>query len=399
MAAPYWLLVTGNNGRITIRPLSFTQISLYQSCPWCYKLQYIDGLKSKDKWYFSFGTTMHRCLEYFYKVSTPPPPSRQELLRFYEQNWLAEGYETPEEESRYKDYGREILTRFCEIHRVDFRMPVAVERAFYIDINGVRLRGFIDRVDKLESGGLSIVDYKTNKELFTAEDIESDLQLTLYQLAAGLTWQLPVERLTLYHLRSNTACSCPPRDEARLEQARRLVLDVAENIVKEKFPAIENQFCPCDFPEHCPYYRHQYLAAAPGPDRQELLPGMAAIDAVERYASLQAQIKELQTQLEEAKQTIIDFCQAEGLNRVFGSEHEVTYKLMERTGFSEDEVRAILEPEGLWARVLSLDQSCLKQLLTDKEVSQDIKCKLESLKRITATYPQLWVKKRAEEEK
>jgi len=365
----------------------------------CYKLQYIDGLKPKDKWYFSFGTTMHRCVEYFFKVSTPPPPPLEELLQFYEQNWLTEGYESPEEETRYKDYGREILTRFWEIHSADFRMPVAVERMFYVDIDGVKLRGFIDRVDKLESGGLSIVDYKTTKELFTIDDLEEDLQMTIYQLAAEQTWQLPVERLTLYHLRSNTACSCPPRDEARLEQARRLVLEVAENIAQERFPAIENQYCPCDFPEHCPYYRHQYMVAIPQPARQEILPGIAAVDAIERYASLQAQIKELQMQLEEAKQTIIDFCQAEALNRVFGSEHEVTYKLVEKTGFNEDEVRAILEPEGLWEKVLSLDQSRLKQLLTDEAVAKDIRNRLESLRHVMANYPQLWLKKRIEEEK
>jgi RecB family exonuclease len=383
---------------MTIRPLSFTQISLYQSCPLCYKLQYIDGLRPKDKWYFSFGTTLHSCAERFFKVSTPPPPSLDELLQFYEQNWLSQGYESPEEEARYRDYGREILTRFWEIHSADFRMPVAVERLFYIDIDGVKLRGFIDRVDKLESGGLSIVDYKTTKELFTADDLEENLQLTIYQLAAQQTWRLPVERLTLYHLRSNTACSCPPRDEARLEQTRQLVLEVAENIAQEKFPATESQYCPCDFPEHCPYYRHQYLVTEM-PAQQDLLPGIAAMDAIERYASLQAQIKELQMRLEEAKQTIIEFCQAEGLNRIFGSEHEVTYKLVEKTGFSEDEVRAILEPQGIWERVLSLDQSRLKQLLADREVPKATRDSLESLRRVISSYPQLWLKKRAGEEK
>ena len=387
-----------NNGRIKIRPLSFTQISLYQSCPLCYKLQYIDGLKAKDKWYFSFGSTMHACVERFFKVNTPPPPSLEELLEFYQQNWLPQGYESPEEEERYKEYGKDILTRFWEIHSTDFHMPVALERNFYIDIEGIKLRGVIDRVDKLDSGGLSIIDYKTNKELFTSDYLDSDLQLTIYQMAAEQTWQLPVEMLTLYHLRSNTACSCPPRDEARLDQARQLVLEVADNIAQEKFPAIENQFCPCDFPEHCPYYRHQYMTVTPQPARQELLPGIAAVDAVERYAELQAEIKELEKQLDEAKKTIIAYCEAEDLNRVFGSKHEVTYKLVERTGFDEDEVRVILEPDGLWERVLGLDQSRLKQLLTDKEISRDIKDRLESLRHVTATYPQLWLKKKTEEE-
>ena len=32
-----------------MRPLSYTQIALYQSHSLCYKLQYIDGLKSNDR--------------------------------------------------------------------------------------------------------------------------------------------------------------------------------------------------------------------------------------------------------------------------------------------------------------------------------------------------------------
>ncbi len=378
-----------------MNPLSYTQISLYQSCPLHYKLQYIDGLKPKDKWQFSFGTTMHSCAEYFFKVRVPPPPSLDELLQFYEKNWLSEGYESAEEEAKYRAYGREILSKFREIHSADFRMPVAVERMFHIDIEGVKLRGYIDRVDKLDSGGLSIVDYKTNQELFTQNDLANDLQLTLYQLAAEQTWRLPVERLTLYHLRSNTPCSCQPRDKEQVNEARRLVLEVAENIAERRFPATENQYCPCDFPEHCPYYRQK---VTPEPKETDILRGMAVDEAVEKYVSLQGQIRELQLKFEEIKQVIIDFCQAEGLNRVYGREHAITYKLVERTGFSEDEVRALLEPEGLWNRVLSLDQSNLNQLITDEEVAKDIKDKLEALRQVVSSSPRLWVRRLIEEE-
>ncbi len=378
-----------------MKPLSYTQISLYQSCPLLYKLQYIDGLKPKDKWYFSFGKTMHLCAEHFFRVKVPPPPSLDELLRFYEEKWLSDGYESAEDEARYRAYGREILSKFWEVQIADFRVPVAVERMFYIDIEGVKLRGYFDRVDKLNSGGLSIVDYKTNQELFTKDALENDLQLTLYQLAAEQTWQLPVDRLTLYHLRSNTPCSCQPRGRAQLDEARQLVLEVARNIGEGRFPATENQYCPCDFPEHCPYYRQ---AVAPELEETDILRGMAVDEAVEKYVSLQAQIKELQLQLEDIKQVIIDFCQAEGLNRVYGREHAITYKLVERAGFSEEEVKALLEPEGLWGRVLSFDQSRLSQLIADEEVARGIRDKLETLRRVVSASPRLWVRGLIDEE-
>jgi RecB family exonuclease len=359
----------------------------------CYKLRYIDGLEEKEKGYFSFGTTMHEAAEYFYKVKVPPPPSLEELLRFYEQHWHPEGYQSADEEANYKAYGREILTRFWEIHRPDFRLPVALEWMFNIDIEGVKLRGFIDRVDKLDSGGLAIIDYKTDRELFTQDYLAQNLQLTLYQMAVEQSWFLPVERLTLYHFRTNTPCSCPPRGEAQLEEAKRLVLAVAEGIARGDFPAVESGRCPCDFPEHCPYYR-QKLA----PELSNVLGEKATAEAVERYVALQAQIKELQLELDQLKTMLVDFCQAQGLSRVYGSEHALTYKMMEKMGFSEAEVRALLEPEGLLDRVLGLDQAKLKELITDETVAEDIRLKLEALKQVVTSYPQLFTRKLTQEE-
>jgi putative RecB family exonuclease len=376
-----------------MRPLSYSQIALYQACPLCYKLQYIDGLETKDKGYFSFGTTMHKCAEYFFRVKVPPPPSLEELLQFYEQNWLSAGYQSAEEEENYRAYGREMLSRFWELHQPDFRMPIAVEWMFNIDVEGVKLRGFIDRIDMLESGGLAIVDYKTDRELFTNDYLARNLQLTLYQMAVEKSWFLPVERLTLYHFRSNTPCSCPPRGEAQLDEAKELVLAVAEGIEAGKFPATENEHCPCDFPQHCPYYRHRFA-----PAEEAAISGEAVGGAVERYVSLQSQIKELQLELEELKQKLADFCQAEGLSRVYGSDYALTYKLMERSGFNEDEVRALLEPVGLLGRVLSLDTAKLKELLSDDNIAQDIRDRLTALKQVISSSPRFWTRRLVEEE-
>jgi hypothetical protein len=125
---------------------------------------------------------------------------------------------------------------------------------------------------------------------------------------------------------------------------------------------------------------------------QSKLPGLTAADAVERYAGIQVMIKDLQAELDETRRIIIEFCQKEHLNRIFGGEHQVTYKLVQRSGFSEDEVRMVLEPEGLWEKVIGLDQARLTQFLADEAVPGEIKRKIESLKRVVSSYPQLWLK-------
>jgi putative RecB family exonuclease len=378
-----------------MRALSYTQISLYQSCPLCYKLQYIDGLEPKEKGYFSFGTTMHNCAEYFFKVKVPPPPTLAQMLDFYERKWLSEGYESAEEEAEYKAYGRELLTKFWEIHQADFRMPIAVEHKFTIDIGSFKLTGRIDRVDKLDSGGLAIIDYKTDKELFTQEYLDNNLQLTLYQMAVEKSWFLPVERLTLYHFRSNTPISCPPREPERLEEARGVVLKVAEGIQAENFPAKESNRCPCDFPQYCPYYKHKF---APERGQTDVLDEAAVPQSVERYVALQKEIKGLQLELDELKQVITAFCQAQGLNRVYGKDHALTYKMFERGGYNEAEVKALLEPAGLWPRVLGFDQSKLKELINDETVAGELRQRLAALKQVVSANPQLWVRRLVEEE-
>jgi RecB family exonuclease len=338
---------------------------------------------------------MHECAEYFFKVKVPPPPTLEQMLEFYERKWLSDGYESAEEEAEYKAYGRELLTKFWEIHQPDFRMPIAVEHWFNIDIGNVKLRGIIDRVDKLDSGGLSIVDYKTNKELFTQEYLENDLQLTLYQLAVEKAWFLPVERLTLYHFRSNTPVSCPPREEARLEEARGIVLEVAEGIQAGNFPAKEGPYCPCDFPEYCPYYKHKF---APERGDNDVLDEAAVPQSVERYVALQREIKGLELELKELKEMIVAYCQAQGLRRVYGQGHALTYGTRNTENYREDEVKALLEPAGLWPRVLGFDQYKLRELIKDEDVAGELRQKLAELKQVVSSSPQLWVRRLVEEE-
>lgn len=320
------------------------------------------------------------------------------MRAIYDKCWLSEGYESPEEEARYRDYGWDILKRFVETHTPGFRMPLAVERSFILDVEGIKLRGFIDRIDKLESNGLSIVDYKTNRDIFTKDYVENDLQLTVYQMAAEQMWDLPVELLTLFHLRSNTPCSAPARSRECIEETRRLILDVAEKIESREFPATENRFCPCDFPQYCPYYRHLSLTAEPEPDSQPSLTSPAALDAaraVDRYAELQTSIRELQTELEELRQSIIEYCGTEGLKRLFGAAYELTYSVTERTGFPEDEVKALLEPAGLWEMVTKLDEPRLRELMNDDSLDESLRERLAALRRVTSSYPQLRIKKQA----
>ena len=221
-------------------------------CPLEYSLRYIEHLPSKPKGYFSFGNTLHKCLAFYFKGARPP--ALVKLLTFYEESWSSQGYRSNQDEARDKALGGQILSQFWESHRPGYRRSLATEHSFMVDLGGVCLKGVIDRVDVSPDGGIVVTDYKSGKGFPSPQELDADLQLTLYQLAAQSLWLLPLEKLVIYQLRYNMPLECQPRSAQRLEDARKLVLDVREGIRQRQFPAHRGRFCPCDYPQRCPHF-------------------------------------------------------------------------------------------------------------------------------------------------
>ncbi len=267
-----------------MRPLSYSSISTYNECPLKYKLKYIDGLKEKPKSYLSFGSSLHEALRFMYSFR-PPPPSLEAVLKYYADNWLDKGYASEEEEEGYFTYGKRILRDFYNENIKHFKPPVAVEHQFNITIEGVPITGFIDRIDKLPDNTAEIIDYKSGKNIVNISSVEENEQLTLYQLAVEESIGLEVGKLTLYHLPSQTPVSSQSRSGEKIEVLKAKILNVAENIANQEFAAKKGRFCPCDFPEHCPYYRHLYMKEEE--EKQENLVDIQ--QTIEEYSSFKDQ--------------------------------------------------------------------------------------------------------------
>ena len=74
----------------------------------------------------------------------------------------------------------------CDVQRSGFEVE-ALEKKITIKLNGFVLVSRIDRVDRLEGGGLAIIDYKTGSQARPADWLKSrliDVQIPLYTLAA-----------------------------------------------------------------------------------------------------------------------------------------------------------------------------------------------------------------------
>ena len=135
-----------------------------------------------------------------------------------------------------------------------------VEERFSTEIAGEKLIGFIDRVDLLDGGQrLVITDLKTNRKLYSRDEVENSLQLYLYALVMSLRFpDIPAENIELVYdmlyfgVKQRTTC-----DPVMLAAAVKMIGYYSEAIRTSEFPAKVSPLCSwCSFRKSCPAYQN-----------------------------------------------------------------------------------------------------------------------------------------------
>ena len=116
----------------------------------------------------------------------------------------------------------------------------------------VKVHGGIDRIDRLPSGGIEVIDYKTGSPR-SQKGVDENLQLTIYALACRDALGLGTpERLTLYYTELGTRQSTVRTDE-QLDAARGEILDRVRTIRSGEFTANPGGACRwCNYRALCP---------------------------------------------------------------------------------------------------------------------------------------------------
>ena len=106
-----------------------------------------------------------------------------------EAGWRRSGFGTSDDELQYRDRAREAMRLYWEREREAEGEPVWLEKKFDFKIGPHHVRGRVDRVDRLPGGEYELIDYKTGERKSEAQ-LENDLQLALYRLAAREAWDI-----------------------------------------------------------------------------------------------------------------------------------------------------------------------------------------------------------------
>jgi DNA helicase II / ATP-dependent DNA helicase PcrA len=233
--------------------LSASDLSLYLTCPLKYKFARVFGIPQEPTINQRFGILIHNVLERFHKE---PPENDEDGLRqltqLFETGWRRTGFGSTDDELQFRDRAREALRLYWERERVAGGEPVWLERKFDFKVGEHHVRGRVDRVDRLPDGDYELIDYKTG-ERRTAEQLENDLQLALYRLAAREAWEVEASLGSYYYVLDADKVAAPTRpDDA--ERVERTVLQVGEGVLSQDFePRPSPSVCGwCDYRLICP---------------------------------------------------------------------------------------------------------------------------------------------------
>ncbi|OGG01313.1 hypothetical protein A2Z33_05360 [Candidatus Gottesmanbacteria bacterium RBG_16_52_11] len=239
-------------GRHPVSFLSFSQLDTFETCPLKYKYRYVLRIPVPPSAALTFGDTVHRTLKSFYdRLKKGDKPSVNLLLRIFRSHWSPVGYGHKPYEEKMKQRGEAMLKSYYRTGFSPDRLPGEMEYPFRIRISeGLTVGGKIDRIDRLPDGTVEIIDYKTGNAP-KSKDAASDMQLTLYALAAAGQPDLGADPdrtlVSFYFLEDQTKMSAS-RSADELASARRKIADKAAQIGSSEFAPTPGKHCDfCEF--------------------------------------------------------------------------------------------------------------------------------------------------------
>lgn len=354
--------------RFTNKHISFSRLKRYEACPRSFELHYVRELPSEPNDALRFGSLLHAVLERLYRwVIEEEYEGRldeERAVEIYRDEWSHSGLSGV---ATYQE-GLDILRAYLRDNAlVDHRNILAVEQEFRLSIGPFDLLGYIDRVDRVDDETIAIVDYKTNRLIFTREEVESDLQLTVYLMAARQLWPWAKNvRLAFALLRHGIRMETERTDE-QLAAARDYIVSLAEQTEKAtEYPARLNPNCIyCDHRRQCPAYRDALAGKV-----ETICADPKDLEAVAREREQVAHLAKIlyarKGELEEILKAQLkdrDVLEVAGMVYQMGRSTQVAYPV----GPTFDVLREVagIEPNDVRDRLLVIDKARLDAFIKD----------------------------------
>jgi len=252
-----------------VRPpsLSPSRASDFMTCPLLYRFRVIDRLPERPSPAATRGTMVHAVLERLFDLpAIERVPARAHTMIAPEWERLLEA--EPELAALFDDdQGRDewltsaagLLDSYFALEDPTLLEPAERELFVECDLDsGLRLRGYVDRLDEAPDGAMRVVDYKTGRAPREGFEAKAMFQMRFYAL---VLWRLRGEvprLLQLLYLGSGEVLRYEP-DEADLRATERKVLALWDAIAlateRGDWRPSPSKLCDwCDHQALCPAF-------------------------------------------------------------------------------------------------------------------------------------------------
>ncbi len=395
---------------------SYSKLSTFDNCPLQYKLHYIDRIKRETENIEAFmGSQVHDTLRKLYKdLMFTKRNSLSDLIEFYEEQWsrkwhpLVRIVKKEYTVEHYKEMGRRCIKNYYERHSpFEDSLTIGLEKElrFCLDETGdYQFIGYIDRLAQTSEGIYEIHDYKTSSKLPHQQEVDSDQQLGLYQLA--LTEMLPDARhfALVWHYLAFDRELRSTRSPAQLAKLKDQTLEQIRRIeALDDFPPVESPLCYwCHYPDLCPLMKHlAHLIALPA-DKYSAEEGYQLVNL---YTELVAEKRRIKAELEKLKEAIIAYARREGIEIIRGKNNKLRVKIYQRAKFPGKDMAQerkaledLLKQEGKWMEVSDLSTSALAKAVEEGNWSPELVEKIKSYQRTEEDYKIIPLKSDEEEQ-
>ena len=175
--------------------LSASGIGDYLECGLLYKFARIDKRRPEriaDS--LVLGKAIHAVLAYFYQeLKGGGRLTQKHLEEAFDHHWdrLAHGrydinYKSGKSYHSYRDEGKQLLAAFLQQLPQEECAMLGIEQPFIFEMAGlpVPLIGIFDLVLEDPAGTIVIVDHKTASKAYSMNEVNQNLQMTIYHMAA-----------------------------------------------------------------------------------------------------------------------------------------------------------------------------------------------------------------------
>ena len=240
----------------------------YKQCPLKYRFRTIDRLEEAPSPAAVRGTLVHAVLEEIFELpaSERTPEAARALLPGRWEALVAERPELAEmlaadpklsKDSWFADAGK-LTDRWFTLEDPSRLEPAEREVKVEVEVDGLTLRGVVDRVDVAPQGQVRVVDYKTGRTPGPGFEGKALFQMKFYGLVMWRRTGRVPDLLQLVYLGDGTVIRYEP-DEAdllALERNVKAVWAAIERAVAERdFRPNPSRLCSwCDFKPLCPSF-------------------------------------------------------------------------------------------------------------------------------------------------